>query len=143
MFIILLIHGFGWLQLTFYLVQSILWLVYLLMKPYKMEADVFIEIINEVILLFIGLRYIQLNYTTMEYSKEVEFGYFTIALVCLLILNNIIRWIYGIYLRIQKCFDQKNQAKVVDQEIELQNSNISEKPINFNDDEEIGEELKS
>ena len=119
MFVVLLIHGIGWLQLTFYIVQSIVWLVYLLTKPYKIETDIFIEIINEGILLFISLRYIQLNYTTMEYSKQVEFGYFTIALVCLLILNNIIRWIYGIYLRIQKCFDKKNQAKIFDKEIEL------------------------
>ena len=69
MFVVLLIHGIGWLQLTFYIVQSIVWLVYLLTKPYKMEADIFMEIINEVVLLFIGLHYIQLNYTTMEYSK--------------------------------------------------------------------------
>ena len=60
--------------------------------------------------------------------------------MCLLITINIIRWIYGICLRIQKSCEQKNQAKVNDQEIELQSSNQSENFIKYDEEEGSQEE---
>ena len=84
-----------------------------------MVVDTFIEGFNELILLMIGARMIYLINSTMDYSAQNEFGIFTIIIVCLLILINLIRLIYGICLRIQMCADQKKSAQVTDKEIEL------------------------
>ena len=69
---------------------------------------------------------IELIDASMDYSKQIEFGIFTIGFVCLLILINIIRWIYAIYLYVQRSMSQKKQAKVSDKQLELHESNISE-----------------
>ena len=95
-FVALLAPGVGWFQLTAFICQSVCWLGYLLSKPYEMEVDLFVEFINEVIILIVGARMVQLSITDMDYSQRVEFGIFSIAFVCLLILINIIRWVYGI-----------------------------------------------
>ena len=62
----------------------------------------------------------------MDYSTKIEFGIFSIIIVCLLILINLIRWIYGICIRIHKYEVQRKAVQVADKEIELKDKHLSQ-----------------
>ena len=89
----------------------------MLSKPFMLEFDFFIEIANELTVLLIGLRMIQLAFSDMDYPKTLEHGMFTIGIVCFLILINLMRFVYGIYLLIKRAAQKKDFAKVKNLEV--------------------------
>ena len=109
----LLMYQVPWFQLVFFALQAIVVIAYLgFIKPYKIEADNISEFVNEIMLVLYGLRSLSLLDISADFDQRVNYGNFSICFVLLLIVINIIRWVYGIYSMISLRFQKKDKSKV-------------------------------